>query len=603
MVRGLKRTTYIAGGILGLIIIVLAGKAIIGNTYKSQIPELPDFRDVAAPLQEQISLANKKAHDKPTADNLGMLGMVYHSSMYYDKAILCYELAIKKNSKEWLWSYYLGYLRREMGESNAAIEKFKTVTSINPKMYLAIYYTGDALQSIGKNDQAEALFTSIPGVHNLNPQEEKKADNDDFPLSTYAGFQLSRIYTNTQRLILAEKTLNDIIQTDPTFGPAYRLIGNLYKMKGDSVRGNEYLLQANDLADNSTPLDKLIDGIALLSRSDQYLLKQIDEAEKKAHPRFALVIADHALKYLPDNKYLISKAVKLLLNMNYGKQALPYLDQHLKYFYDDFREIKEVANLLYNSELYNQSFTYYKRAAELMPEDTEVKSSQVLCLWRDGKKDLALQLMDNLVVNNKENLKILSDGVYVMLVAGEKATALSYLGKLERLSPANPRVQLMKGMVDEMDGKPQEALAMYRLSFTTNPKDMAVIQALGNSLTSQKMWSAAIDHYRKALVLFPNEPFLLEKLGTLLISCPDQKLRNIEVGRKLSERVFIHKASTPDLTIGSGKSIAMAYAEEKDFRKAYAYIEWVLNIAKTQKAPAQIITELENLLNQYNNGN
>jgi tetratricopeptide (TPR) repeat protein len=466
-------------------------------------------------------------------------------------------------------------------------------------MNLARYYTGDLFQSLGKDIEAESSFASVPGVSNIDHSEEKKSENDDFALSTYAKFQLSRIYVNSQRLILAEKTLNEIIQTDRSFGPAYRLLGNVYQMNGDSVRGQEYIVQSKDLTDNSIPLDKLIDGITLISRSDQYLLKQIDEAQKKAHPAFALVIADHALKYLPDNKYLISKSVKLLLNMNYGKQVLPYLDKHLRYFTGDFAELKEVADLLYNRGLYSQSLIYYKRASELESENVEVKSSQVLCLWRDGKKDLALQYMDSLVLNDRDNLKILTDGVYVMLVAGEKETGRSYLLRLEKRAPSNPRVLLMKGILQESDGNLPGALSMYKSSFNANPGDMAVIQALGSCLLRLKMWTAARDHYQKSLSFFPNEPYLLEKIGTLLITCPDQKVRNIEEGKKFSERVFIHKACTPDLTIASGKSIAIAYASEGDFKKANTYIDWVLNVAQTQKAPEQIIAELVKLRKEY----
>jgi tetratricopeptide (TPR) repeat protein len=370
-------------------------------------------------------------------------------------------------------------------------------------------------------------------------------------------------------------------------------------MKGDSVRGQEYIVQSKDLTDNSIPLDKLIDGIALISRSDQYLLRQIDEAQKKAHPSFALVIADHALKYLPDNKYLISKSVRLLLNMNYGKQVLPYLDRHLKYFNGDFTELKTVADLLYNRGLYSQSLIYYKRASELEPEDVGVKSSQVLCLWHDGEKDQAIKYMNSLVLNDRDNLKILTDGVYVMLVAGEKVAARTYLSRLEKMAPLNPRVLLMKGIVQESDGNLSGALYMYKSSFNANPGDMAVIQALGSCLLRLKMWSAAIDHYQKSLSYFPNEPWLLEKIGTLLITCPDQKLRNIEEGKRFSERVFIHKACTPDLTIASGKSIAIAYASEGDFKNAGTYIDWILNVAQTQKAPEQTVTELVNLRKEY----
>ena len=152
-----------------------------------------------------------------------------------------------------------------------------------------------------------------------------------------------------------------------------------------------------------------------------------------------------------------------------------------------------------------------------------------------------------------------------------------------------------------MNGNLQAATAMYDLSFRGNPKDLATIQALGNALMKQKMWGRAISNYRQALEYFPNEPYLLEKLGTLLISCSDPTLRNIDEGMIFSDRAFIHKASTSDITIPAGKSLAMAYAAHGDYRTAYTYIEWVLGVARIQKAPAEYLEELETLLKQSKN--
>lgn len=602
-ITGKKLTFYAAAVILVSAIILLTVRVLISNSYRNQIPGLSDLTNVEKPLLEQLSLAYSKAHNKPTASDIGMLGMVYHSGMYYDKAAKCYELAIKINPKEWLWSYYLGYLKRETGELNATIENFKNVTRINPSMYLSRYYMGEALQSLGKNSEAEAVFSLIPGVTDPALATETRSDNEDFPLNTYARFQLARLYGSTQRPMLEEKTLNDLIETANTFGPAYRQLGNLYIMKGDTATGKDFLIQADDLTDNSAPVDKLMDGIALLSRSGQYLLRQIDEAERRGQPRFAVALTYHALKYMPDDKYLISKAVKLLLNMNLTSQVEPFTEQHYKMFHDDFSELKEVANLMYSHGMYSQALTYYIRAEELVPRDHEAKSSIVLCLWQTGKKDEALKKMDNLVLNDRENLRILEDGVYTMLVLGEKQKAVIYLNRLIRLASSDPRVLLLEGMAAEMDGKNEEAVTMYRKSFDKNPKDMAVIHALANSLTVTKQWSSAIEVYRKALLLFPNEPFLMEKLGTLLISCPDVSLRNLEAGRKLSERVFIHKASTPDLAIAAGKNLAMSYAAEGNYQTAKTYAEWALGIAKAQKAPSQIISEIETLLNKYKSQN
>ncbi len=600
MIKGRRALYFISGGIFILAIIVLSAKILIGNTYRKQIPPLPDMQSLSVPLKEQLSATYKKAYSKPTADNIGMMGMVYHSSTYYDKAALCYKLAIRKNEKKWLWSYYLGYLNRELGESNAAIENFRLVTRENPKMYLAWYYTAELLQSLGKNAQAETLYARIININDMNLAEEKNSTIDYFPLGTFARFQLVRIYMETNRFDQAGKTLNEIIQDNRTFGPAYRLLGNLYSIKGDSVLSKEYILWANDLTNYSAPLDVLVDGISLLSRSDQYILKQIDEAERKAHPEFGLVLANRALKYMPDNKYLISKTVKLLLNMNSGKQALPYLDKYINYFNDDFKEIKVVADLLYKEGFYEQARHYYERAVDLNHVDTDVQSSLVLCLWREGMKDQALKKMDNLVVNDKGNLMILFNGVYVMLVMGEKEAALSYLAKLKQLAPSNPKVQLMMGMVAEMNGNLPAATTMYDLSFKGNPRDLANTLALCNALTKQKLWSRAISQYRLALEYFPNEPYILEKLGTLLVSCSDPTLRNIDEGLILSERAFIHKASSPNTTIAAGKSVAIAYATKGDYRTACSYLQWVVSTARNQKVPAEYMTELENLLTQYN---
>jgi tetratricopeptide (TPR) repeat protein len=586
-------------GILGFVGIIFIGKYILDNPYRKQLPTNSDIQSLTLQVQEQITNALNTAQHNPSSDNLGMLAMVYHSCGMYDNAATCYKLAVKRNQNKWLWSYYLGYLNRELGESNSSIDNFKMVIKQNPNNDLAWYYIGEGLQKLGKNDQSELILNKISNRNDISSEVEKNYRNDYFPLSTYAKYHLSRIYLNTGRYDQAGKNLNEIIRTSPTFGPAYRLLGNYYRIKGDSLLSKDSNLQADDLTDSSNPLDKLVDGISLLSRSDQYLLKQIDESEKKARPDFALVLADHALKYNPHNKYLISKSVKLLLNMNYGKQALPFLQDHFNFFSDDYLELKEVGNLLYDRGLYAQSLNYFTKAEQLKPEDTEVKLNQVLCLWKDGKIELATEKMNAQIQNDKANLKILTNGVYAFLLMGERDLALSLLRNARKISSTNPKVQLMTGMLADMEGKYVEALVQYEFSYLGNPKDMATIQALGKSYAKEKMWSAAINLYRQALAYLPHEPYLLEKLGSLLISCPDEHLRNIDEGMKLSGRAFIHKASTPDITIAAGKSIAMAYALKGDYTKACEYAEWITGLAKSEKAPAEYLQELENLLQQY----
>ena len=77
---------------------------------------MPGKETITGVLKDQISSATRKAWLNPSSNNLGILGMIYHSCEYYDRAAECYRLAVKRNDSKWMWSYYLGYLNREMGE-------------------------------------------------------------------------------------------------------------------------------------------------------------------------------------------------------------------------------------------------------------------------------------------------------------------------------------------------------------------------------------------------------------------------------------------------------------------------------------------------------
>jgi len=601
MIKGKSAIKYIAGGIIILLIIVILAKVIIGNTYRKQIPLLPDLQSLSAPLKEQLLTAYKKTNRNPTTDNIGMMGIVYHSGTYYDKAAVCYKLAVKKDKGKWIWSYYLGYLNREMGDPKTALRNYREVTKINPKIFLAWYYEGECYQKMGLNDSAEMAFKNIINRMDKNAVVKTPTRYDYFPLVTYSMYDLARIYMSTQHVDIAEKTLKDIIEDQKAFGPAYRLLGNLYSTKGDSSLSNHYLVRSNDLNVNPSPVDTLIDRISLMSRSDMYLLKKIDEAEKNVFPEYAMELVNHSLSYFPENNYLISKAIELYLVSDMGKKALPLLDRHLNYFQKDYNELKNVGDLLYKKAFYSQAMRYYSEAVKLKPYDPQVQSCIVICLASEGKKQQALDLINEKLDKNKTDPAVLADGVTLLLNIGEKEKASEWLKRLRSVSPSNTKGLQITGMLFEQDGKWQEALNMYNLSFKGDPGDLTTVRLLGNLLVKQKMWDKAIIVFRKGLVYHPNEPLLLERLGTLLVTCNDPKLRNIAEGKDFCERAFIHTASHSFTLVSAGRSLAIAYAIQGDKRNASNIIKMTINLARGENVPSSYLDDLRNLLQQFSN--
>jgi tetratricopeptide (TPR) repeat protein len=269
---------------------------------------------------------------------------------------------------------------------------------------------------MGLNDKAEMAFKKISNLREKNVPANATIRVDYFPLRTYANYQLARIYMNTNRIDLAEKTLNGILKDNVTFGQAYRLLGNIYATRGDIVQSRKLVLRANDLSDYSAPIDTLVDRLSMISRSDQYLLKQIDEAERMVHPEWAMKLVFHAIHVIPENKYVISKAIKLFFKMDAGKQVMPYLKQHLDLFKDDYNEIKEVGDLLYEKGAFPQSLAYYRQADRLKPNEPEIQSSLALAMFNSGQKDESMKYLNDLLEKDNKNIKVLANGVYIMLL-------------------------------------------------------------------------------------------------------------------------------------------------------------------------------------------
>jgi tetratricopeptide (TPR) repeat protein len=141
---------------------------------------------------------------------------------------------------------------------------------------------------------------------------------------------------------------------------------------------------------------------------------------------------------------------------------------------------------------------------------------------------------------------------------------------------------------------------LYESAFKANPEDLLCVQSLGDVLMRQQLWNRAIDHFRKALDYFPNEPYILERIGTLLVACPDISMRNYIEGREYLERVFIHKACPDEIMIAAGRSLAEASAALGDKQKAALYMRFVMELAISNYAPKEFLDDLGKKLQEYN---
>ena len=116
---------------------------------------------------------------------------------------------------------------------------------------------------------------------------------------------------------------------------------------------------------------------------------------------------------------------------------------------------------------------------------------------------------------------------------------------------------------------------------------------LAGLLFDQKMWDKSIRHFREALGYNSNEPYILERLGTLLIMCPDPALKDVQEGMVYAERALMHISSRPLTKIASGRSLALAHAMLGDKQSANAVINMAIKIARSEGYSRENVAELE----------
>jgi tetratricopeptide (TPR) repeat protein len=370
-------------------------------------------------------------------------------------------------------------------------------------------------------------------------------------------------------------------------------------MKGDSAMSRYYSSRANDLTIFSPPPDSLVDELSLISRSDVYLMKQIDIAIRSANSRWAVDLLQHGLIYLSDNKYFVSRAVKQFLSVGMSKAALPYIDRHFSFFGDDTGELLETGRLLADAGLTDQAGRYLRMAFDNSKNNADVQSEIALLFVQKGMKQDGLNLMTGLLKEAQNDAKIASDAAFMYLELNDRENTVRYLDLLKRLSPGDVKLDILGAIISEKDGKTGEAISFYMKAFMRDPKNIYVIDHLSNIYLKEKQWGKAVAFLKKALTIYPNSSALQERLGGLLVACPDAAFRNIPEGKEYSERAFINYNYTVPTRISAGRNLAIAYYNLGDIKNARSYIEKTVRIAENTNVSKDYMQNLESLLQEF----
>jgi tetratricopeptide (TPR) repeat protein len=502
--------------------------------------------------------------------------MVYHSSANYEEAAVCYQLACEKNPDNLTAHYYLGFLDLEKGNTQGAIENFRKVIKRDDTNMLAWYYLGEATRNQSQFTEAMSCFEKI-----INSGEDRYTPDREnyFPVSTYASFNLGRIYLNEGKINEAEKILRKTISDQITFGPAYRLLGNVYARKGDSLLSRKFTIRAKDYADFTPPADPMIDQLLLISRSDLYLLKGIDQAINNSNYRWTLKLCDEGLNYLPDNNFLISKAIRVYLITGNESRAFTLMEKHASLFEKDFRELMDMADFLMKRGKFKLGLLYFAMAKKLNPLDP------ALALWlKNWNYNLEAEKLINEQIHKKpEEIQLLANALMISAGNKNRENVVNFLDQIKKLNPSKMEIKKCIGFLAYQDNRLGEAIQNWKEVLKSDPKDVGTIRNLNKIYKQKQLWAASCQLLREGLETNPNDPQLLDEYGKLLVLCPDEKIRNIKEGEEFSERAFYHFYTTYGIKLSAARNLATAYAITGQKQLANKFIDMSMNMVNEKE--------------------
>lgn len=366
-----------------------------------------------------------------------------------------------------------------------------------------------ALQSLlaGNLDQAEAGFR---GILKKNPK------------ATEAILGLAEIAFRRKRPDEGEARLKEALKINPNDAHAHSSLGRLQAQKGNAPAALQELTEASRLAPDSIAMRMdLADFYNGLGKRPDLAIKEyqtvLKQQPKHAGAQFALGVAQQKT----------------------GRKT--------------------------------DALQSYTKATQLDPDNPIPFESLARLHASDKKLDLALQVLDGLLLRhgNLARTRILRSEI--LAAKGDMAASLKELEAVEKSAPKNPEFVLRLAMAYHAQGKLEQASNGYQKTIDLDPKGaVAYNNWAAIALQQHKALDEAETRARKAVELAEKEASFHDTLGQILLA-RDKKDEALQSFKKAQE------LAPNDAQLLAG--IGLALAQKSMPAQARPYLEKALQIS------------------------
>ena len=328
-----------------ILLVVAIGIAYVALDWRTRasaarlLPLLPDLTGRPPALVAHLREADAAARRAPaSADAVGALGMAYHADLFYEQALMAYERAAALDSRNtgWRWPYLRALVHLERGDGERARDALTIVVHANPSLPLAWWRLGESEFKQARYAEADAAYARA--------ESDPVADADGRPgVGPFARTGRARVALNRGDLAGAVAILTTLLDVNPRFAPAHRVLADAYRAQGRTADAERHGALGASLRAYTAPRDPELDAIADLSRSSVFLLRHAASLDLLRDAARRERIVRQALAADPGNPDVVYEMGATLQQLRRPADALPLFTQHLDLVDDDVQTLVQIG--------------------------------------------------------------------------------------------------------------------------------------------------------------------------------------------------------------------------------------------------------------------
>lgn len=488
----------------------------------------------------------------PTVDTYLVLAQAFTSLKGYDSAISLLEAAKQDFPNEPLVIRQIGETQTAAKRWDAAIAAYDQLLQANPNDPEALLGKARVYNYANKLDQAQPLYEQIRQIAPTNysaiveladvlgrrgnwpasiAMYRQAVQQNPQDLATQV--EMARVMRYNHQPADAETVLNNVLQIDARYAPAYAERGILRGEQGDTAAGIADLRQALTI----TPDDLTAQlGLAeVLGYDHQYAESirlyqaalQRDPENQKARVELGLVLSysgnynealtqlDMVLKQNPQNESAqIAKAQTLALARRLPESIALY-QAVLRTNPENRRAQQGLAEAyVYNHE-YDKSIAIYDQLIKADPENVGLQVARARTFGYARQSQRAVNLLRTIVAANPNDTDARLALAEVLTDSGDRALeqqAVAQYQTVLKQAPDNAEAHVGLGRVLSYLGRYPEATAQFNQVLAKQPQNQAALYGLAETQRFSGHPFDAQENYRKVLALNPTNQSAQEAL-------------------------------------------------------------------------------------------